>query len=513
MSGPNLAGMTREGRRKTILEQFMRGRSFIECSAMPLPAESDHMLKLQEIRNFSHDCSELEDRNDIGVKQIVEAMVWFNRDIFLFRGRPLSLLDRILRRFDSGTEDIFRNLSLIVEHVQSATLYVHIGGKTVVRVKGSPKKMYISEHSEFFEAAPPGYYLENYYVRSNGANNRTFTLNIIQEEMPFHFDLQESEIAIAYMLTKHMGHRCKEVLQGVRMCQQVAEYVSGEARVAGSIVATGVETECQKVDIVSRLFQTFEVKEDFKLKLQDESNSYQRLTGLNNDLLHSNIEWLSNSVVPGNAIEIGKVSSSRYMEKYIFSNKKVFKRNIKYSVCFITVLLALLGACSWATLSQDVSSGEKAEKWMTLALFGCIAIAFTLVGADRRRDMIRELVCFRREVFSSANMSNKELCRFICEIGIDREERIESIAPKNATWLGNSVAGSFEFPTALRMSQIPGGRLLLRKNGSITFSWAGPHVDRVGERFVRLDGNKGLLVDREAGAESGVVIECDVVVK
>lgn len=76
------------------------------------------------------------------------------------------------------------------------------------------------------------------------------------------------------------------------MCQQVARYVSEEAKTGGSIVATGVQTECSTVDIISRLLQTFEVREEFTLKVDGEQSTYQRLSHLNSGILLSNVEWL-----------------------------------------------------------------------------------------------------------------------------------------------------------------------------------------------------------------------------
>lgn len=52
---------------------------------------------------------------------------------------------------------------------------------------------------------------------------------------------------------------------------------------------------------------------------------------------------------------------------------------------------------SWATIDQEISTAEKTEKWLTLALFGSIAIAFTVVGSDQRQDLLRELFFFRKK--------------------------------------------------------------------------------------------------------------------
>lgn len=113
MSGvPNLEGMTREARRNTILEMLgsQGQRAFDECYMQPEPEEATHMLKRNEIRRLSVSGPELE-ANDVNVKQIVEAMVWFNRDIGLFKGRPLSLfmIRQDLAPIRRGAENVWHH--------------------------------------------------------------------------------------------------------------------------------------------------------------------------------------------------------------------------------------------------------------------------------------------------------------------------------------------------------------------------------------------------------------------
>lgn len=102
-------------------------------------------------------------------------------------------------------------------------------------------------------------------------------------------------------------------------------------------------------------------------------------------------------------------------------------------------------------------------------------------------------------------MNANQLSNFMIAISNNVEKRRECISKKNAGWLGSDIDGSFEFHRVLRTSEIPGSRVLLRKNGDITFSWAGPYAsNRVrSERFVTLDTNRILHVGREAGPESG----------
>lgn len=237
-----------------------------------------------------------------------------------------------------------------------------------------------------------------------------------------------------------MEYRCAEVMHGVRMCQRVASHVSEEARIGGSLVSVGVETECKTFDIAARLLQALGVKEDFSSKIEGESAEYQRLSSLDSGTLLANLEWLSGSNISSTAIEVGSLShdyipSSHGCNKYVFAHNKVFKRNVMRTICFAVLLIGLLSVASWATIAQAISAAERVEKWLTLSLFGCIAITFTIIGSDRRRDLLRELFFFREEMFSSAGMGAQELSYLIIAISNNFEKRRDCVSKKEKCWM------------------------------------------------------------------------------
>ncbi len=501
MSSIQLEGMPHKSRFKTITEVILprtAPTAFRECQRTPEPMEAQHgltkrVLDVEREKLFSGSTT----ARDTAMDKFVKAIVGLERDVRRHGGRLFSLRPKMDEVNFPRMDQLWSTMVAATHDIGNRTCFYNVGNGTIVRVRGTTLKMYLSHADDFHDYAKPGYFLDNYYVPGRTREWDVVTLNILSGhggEMPFHFELASHEEAIALLLGRYNEELREQLVRAVLFGEAVTQNIASSRNISGAVVRADdqaydyVPTDSM---IMCMLLQQLGAEVDDSARREMDEYTFYRISGPNEALLLGNYEWLVNARLVCAVRDEAADGRAPVRRNLFFKNQKLFRKGYRRTIFVLSLFVTLLGLGAYAVLGQKVGPAEKVEKALSLLLVGVLVAVFTLLSARKGEDLVSDILGWRVEIKDSRELNEDEFKEFLYMLQTD-EDAHEALKPDRALWVRGEKTGGAGLHRLVCVAELCQKELKIRENGDLFFGNRKCDSYRSNARKARLTAN-GLL--------------------